>query len=477
METVTIPQEKNAEGAILGLCMSSFQELNKIMESATDMHFYDYDHRVVFNAIRTIYQSQGEVNTNSVGFFLHDKGSLQKLPGGHGFIQMLIQMANSIDTEYYMDILQQAYVKRQLLNIGMDVAKRAAAKMCDATHLLEETQSKLSEITTSKETKSFHIKEIAEGKHREDKTPILQVMEIERALMAQGKMVLPGLETGWTALDKAIGGLVDGHLVIVGARPGCGKSTFCLNMMRTLGIKNQSPVAFFSLEMNSEECFMKLLSMESTVCYSKLRDRNFSTTERDLFIEPSIHKVAGGHIYIEDQQNMPIDTLISRARRLKELYGIKAIFIDYLGYITTTLHKNNKVEQVSSICAQLKGLAKSLSVPVVCICQLSRAGAVEKRGPIMSDLRDSGQIEANADEIILLHRPEQEDSNSMPGKLEVILEKNRFGPRERFESAFDGKTGIISTMMTKSEIRKSVAHDAVKIKESTHFDRFMPCEP
>jgi replicative DNA helicase len=435
--------------------MQSFDHLNEIIPELDDAHFSTAENKITYNAIKSLYMQGLEVNLEMV---LHQLNQDKKRIDA-SYLIALYEESSYIDPTNEVITLQNKKILRSILNTSSEFVTKSCEPGATADSLLEDYQSKISQISKPKDLRSYSISDVLEGKATEEGKPVLDIIKLNQERKKKGQIVLPGMSTGWNGLDDLIGGLVKNHLIIVGANPGAGKSTFCINMIRFLAIQHSTPVAFFSLEMSAEAVAKKMLSMQSGVSFDSMEKGTLSEFDFYNYVVPAEKELQGKPFYIEDQQNMPLIALKARAARLKELYDIKAIFIDYLGYITTSAFKDNRVQAVSYIAAELKGMAKFLNVPVICISQLSRDSTKANREPNMADLRDSGQIEANADEIILLHRPDQDKQFDHPGEILIKVDKNRFGPKGRLKGAFDGPTGKITNVMTEQDLRREIAKE------------------
>lgn len=439
-----MPSAIFAEEQMIGGCFNHEDIVDLVINELDDSYFTQTQTKTLFAAIKKLRSEGATINDVLVCDYLK-KANLMAAAGGDKYLFGIILNSRGTDEHYYKKQLEQAAIKRRMIEVSLNTAEQVSGSTESAEVLLERFQTIVSKInSTSKKESILRIDDILLGKHREDGKSLLSLTQELMEKVQLGQSTLPGISTGWKALDDFIGGLLPGHLIIIGARPGVGKTTFCCNLCVNMAIDQNIPVGFFSLEMSHEEITKKFLSNISNVDHQKLARGELSSLEFSSFVAQAIAKMMQSpNIYVDSQPNLLIGELKLRAKRMKEVYGVKAIIIDYLGYISCKQYEGNKVEQVSFISKELKVIARELNIPVICICQLNRGPANEKRRPAQSDLRDSGQIEANADEIIMLHRPELDDKNNAPAVLELIIEKNRYGARGILKSTFNGATGKI----------------------------------
>lgn len=282
----------------------------------------------------------------------------------------------------------------------------------------------------------------------------LDHLQKRQELYRQGKEVFTGYKTGYLDIDAIFSGFNDGHLTLIGARTGVGKTTFMLNLALNQVFKNNIGVGIFTLEMPTISVAERLLLCHADLPWEKVRSGNLSGSEFQQLYQKT-NELQEKTIMIDDKGRTDLGLLYSRALHWKDKYGIKMLFIDYLGLIKPTGKFISKYEATTFISQELKIMAKDLKIPIICLAQINRnPEKKEDKLPQISDLRDSGSLEQDADEIFLLHSPSQVDKLSKPGVLQVFLKKNRFGPTGNVDMHVNGSTGRISNIMSMADAKK-----------------------
>ena len=418
------PQAVDLEEAVLGAMMIEADALSSVIDILKPDVFYKEAHKHIFEAIALLFQSGEPVDILTVTNKLKSTGYLEMVGGPYYITQLTSRITSSANIEFHSRIILEKYIQRELIRISTDTVRDAFEDTTDVFDLLDNAEKNL-----------FAIAEQNLRRNYSNMLDILKeaVKNIEAAIKSEGKVV--GVESGFTALDRITGGWQKSDLIIVASRPGMGKTSFILTMARNIAVDFNKAVAFFSLEMSSIQLVTRLLSSEALITSDKLRKGDVTKSEWEQ-LQSVIKKFESAKLFIDDTPALSIFELRAKARRLKQQYDIQIIFVDYLQLMTSTSeNRGNREQEISNISRSLKALAKELNVPVIALSQLSRA--VETRGgtkkPILSDLRESGAIEQDADMVIFIYRPEyykvdvDEDGNSTQGMAEIGIAKHRNG--------------------------------------------------
>jgi len=414
--------------AVIGAVLIDNAALSVITEFLTDEAFYKKAHRDIFRAMLNVSEKGEAIDVITLAEELKRLDTYQSIGGPAYLTRIMDSVHTAANAEYYARAVFDKYLLRRLITIAGDVATQALLGATDAREVLDEAERLIFEVSERGIRKTFEpigkiIKERFENLER----------------LYENKQPVSGLPTPYDELDSYTSGFQNSELVIVAGRPSMGKTSFALNVAEHLGIKEKIPVGIFSLEMSSEQLVMRLLCSEARIDSHRLRMGYIKSSE---FAELAI--VAGylseAPIYIDDSPGITMMELRAKARRLKSEVNVGAIFVDYLQLVSSTERYENRQQQISSISRGLKALAKELEIPVVVLSQLSRA--VESRGgdrrPMLSDLRESGAIEQDADTVLMLYRPEfyEGEESEHAGIAEVIIAKQRNGPTGTVKLAF-----------------------------------------
>ena len=419
------PCAPDIERAVLGALMLQRDLALDLHEFLKAEHFYDPNNQAVYQAITDLILRNQAVDLLTVRQQLTDMELLEQVGGAPYLASLTGMVASGVHAVEHAKIVIQKYLQRELIRLCAEVQASAYDGQADVDDLIEEAEQRV-----------FELHEFGAKKESESAELVLKrVMEnIEKAKeLDQG---LSGLPTGFDNLDEMTQGWQKGDLIIIAARPSMGKTAFVLTMARNMALKYKASIAFFSLEMPNEQLLMRLLVAESKldskmVRAGKLRDDEW------VRLSDAVNTLAGMRIRFDDTQALGIGELRSKARRLKTKYNIDLIIIDYLQLMTAPYNKQgNREQEVNKISNSLKALAKELDIPIVALAQMNRASEsrTEKfKRPILSDLRESGAIEQDADIVAFIHRPEYygiptyNDGTSTDGMAELIIRKNRNG--------------------------------------------------
>lgn len=432
------PQAIELEEAVLGALMLERDALTNVIEILKPDSFYKDANRMIFEAIVHLFNNSEPVDIKTVVHQLRKDGNLEIVGGAYYVSELTTKVNSAANIEYHARIIAEQSIKRQLIHISSIIQQDAYEDTKDVFDLLDKAQQSLFDVSESHIRKNFDqmsslmhqaIQEIEERKNQKDG--------------------LTGIPSGFTALDRNTSGWQRSDLIIIAARPGMGKTAFVVSALRNAAVDFKIPVAIFSLEMSSVQLVHRMVSGEAELESDKLRKGNLEAYEWQQLISKT-SRLSEAPIFIDDTPGLSILELRAKARRLVAQHGVSIIVIDYLQLMSGDQSKNsggNREQEIASISRALKGIAKELNVPVIALSQLSRA--VETRGgdkrPQLSDLRESGSIEQDADMVMFLYRPEYygitQDENGMPlqGVGQVIIAKNRHGKLEDVPLKFIGK--------------------------------------
>lgn len=434
------PQAIEIEEAVLGALMIEASALNAVVEILKPNVFYKDAHRYIMEAISDLFIRGEPVDLLTVTNELKARGTLEAAGGPFYITQLTSRIASSANIEFHSRIIIEKFIQRELIRISTDTVRDAFEDVTDVFELLDKAEQNL-----------FNIAEQNLRRQYSSTAEIVKdaIRNIEAAMKNRDKVV--GVETGFSELDRITGGWQKSDLIIVASRPGMGKTSFVLSMARNITVEFKKAVAFFSLEMSSVQLVTRLISSEALVYADKLRRGDINDYEWQK-VSSVINVFEQAKLFIDDTPALSVFELRAKARRLKLKHDIQAVFIDYLQLMTVGSDgdrmRGNREQEISNISRSLKALAKELNIPVIALSQLSRA--VETRGgskkPILSDLRESGAIEQDADLVIFIYRPEyykldtDEQGNSTQGIAEIDIAKHRNGAlgtvQLRFISSF-----------------------------------------
>lgn len=435
------PQARDLEEAVLGAMMIDKKGVDEVIDILTSETFYDKRHQVIFEAIYQLFTDSEPIDLLTVSAKLKSLGKLEIAGGDFYLIQLTQKISSSAHIEFHARIVLQKYIMRRLITISAEIAQEAYDETTDVFDLLDKAESKLYEVTQG------NIKRSSETAQS------LVIQAKKRIEEIANKEGLSGVATGFDKLDKVTSGWQPSDLIIIAARPGMGKTAFVLSMARNMAIDFNQPVAVFSLEMSSVQLITRLISSETGLSSEKLRTGKLEKHEWEQ-LSVKVKNLEKAPLYIDDTPSLSIFDLRAKARRLSSQHGIKMIIVDYLQLMTAGgggKGGGNREQEISTISRNLKALAKELNVPVIALSQLSRA--VETRGsskrPLLSDLRESGAIEQDADIVSFIYRPEYykidewDDDERSPteGQAEFIIAKHRNGGLENIRLKFIGSLG------------------------------------
>ena len=418
------PQATDLEEAVLGAIMLEKDALTAVIDILKADVFYIEQHQLIYGAITRLFARSEAIDILTVTNELKKSGELENAGGAYYVTQLTNRVASSANVEYHARIIIQKYIQRELIRISSEIIRESFDDTTDVFDLLDKAERNLFTVSDS------NLRRTSEDMP----TLIKQAVDEIEAAKNQGHQ-LRGVQSGFTQIDRITSGWQKSDLIILASRPGMGKTAFALSMARNIAVEFRKPVAVFSLEMSSLQLVTRLISAESGLSSEKLRKGDLQDYEWQQ-LNTRISKLIDAPIYIDDTPALSIFELRAKCRRLKSQHNIEMIFIDYLQLMTGQYDRQgNREQEISNISRSLKSLAKELNVPVLAMSQLSRA--VETRGgskkPLLSDLRESGAIEQDADLVVFIYRPEYygieeyEDQSPTAGFAEIIIAKHRNG--------------------------------------------------
>lgn len=434
------PQAIDLEKVVLGALMIDGKGVDEVIDLLTPDVFYQKAHQFIFDAIDKLFKSGSPVDLLTVSAQLRKDEKIEAAGGDHYLVQLSQLVSSTAHIEFHARIIQQKFIQRSLIKLSTEIIADSYEESTDVFDLLDKAESKLYEVTQGNIRKSTEtaMDLVKQAKQR-----------IEDIANRDG---LSGIPTGFTDLDRLTSGWQPSDLIIIAARPGMGKTAFTLSMARNVAVGSNIPVAFFSLEMSSVQLITRLISSETGLSSEKLRTGKLEPHEWEQ-LNVKVKDLERAPIFIDDTPSLSIFDLRAKCRRLASQHGIKLIMIDYLQLMTaqTGNKGGNREQEISTISRNLKALAKELSVPVIALSQLSRA--VETRGgskrPLLSDLRESGAIEQDADIVSFIYRPEyynleewdDDDQSPTANQAEFIVAKHRNGATDAIRLKFLGQFG------------------------------------
>jgi replicative DNA helicase len=419
------PQAPELEQAVLGAMMLERNAVNEAIDILSPESFYVDAHKRIFGAIQNLFRNDKPIDILTVTQELKQHAELDLVGGPFYISQLTNKVASSANVEYHARIISQKHILRELIRISSETMRDAYDDTTDVFELLDKNEQDLFAVTSGNLKRNYEpMSELIQG----------AIAQIESA-KSKGDGV-SGIPTGFTQLDKLTSGWQRSDMIIVAARPAMGKTAFVLSMARNIAVEHKKAVAVFSLEMSSTQLVTRLIASESGIGSEKLRKGDLNDHEFAV-LHQHIARLTNAPIFIDDTPGLNIFELRAKCRRLKSQHNVELIIIDYLQLMTAGAEGSkggNREQEISQISRSIKSIAKELDVPIIALSQLSRA--VETRGgdkkPMLSDLRESGAIEQDADLVCFLYRPEyykiyEDEHGSTLGVGEVIVAKHRNG--------------------------------------------------
>ena len=437
------PQAIDLEEAILGALMLEKSPLNDVIDIIHQPEiFYKEAHQKIYAAIQDLFSSSESIDILTVTQKLKSNGDLDSVGGAYYISQLTNRIASAAHAESHARIVVQKYILREMIRISGKVIQNAYDETTDVFNLLDEAESELFKVTEGNIRKDY-----------ESMASLLFKAQSEIEIAMQKEDGINGVGSGFKELDKITSGWQKSDMIVVAARPGMGKTAFVLSMARNVAVDYKHPVAIFSLEMSSIQLVNRLISGEAEIPAEDIRRGNFSKSEFEQFFERT-KSLSEAPIYIDDTPALSIFELRAKSRRLKQQHGVQLIIIDYLQLMSSGGKGGNREQEISNISRSIKEIAKELEIPIIALSQLSRS--VETRGgdkrPMLSDLRDSGAIEQDADIVGFIYRPEYYQLTEWPdgspcnNQGEIIIAKHRNGSLKDVRLKFIGKYAKFSDL-------------------------------
>lgn len=415
------PQAVDVEAAVLGAMMVNPDSVDAAIEILNEKCFYDIRHRYIFEAMSQLYTERSPIDMLTVVERLRVKGNLDEV-GGPAKIATLTQaVGTGANVEYYVRILQQKSIQRNLIEASYGILKSAFDETVTVDDLVHQaSESIYSAISGNEKNPYKHVGEVVN-------------LSMERIQAVQSTTGVTGVHSGFTELDKYTMGWQKGNLIVLGARPSVGKTAFALNLARNAAVEFGHGVAIFSLEMTNVELTDRLIASESGISADKLKGKIKMVPDEWVILEQSLKRLVKAPLYIDETPGITLTDFVAKARRLVREKGVEIIFVDYLQLMQSGKPQSggfSKVQEVTEISNTLKTTAKDLKIPIIALAQLnrnlmSRAGSNGK--PVLSDLKDSGSIEQDADMVLFIHRPGMIGMSEDLSEAEIIIAKNRSG--------------------------------------------------
>ena len=432
----TMPHDDVAEQSVLGGMLLSKDAIADVVESLRASDFYKPAHETIYEAILSLYGHGSPADAITVADELKKRGELTRV-GGAAYLHTLIaSVPTAANAQYYAEIVKEHAIMRRLIEAGTKIAQLGYANETEVDTLVDQAQAEIYAVT--------------DGNAKEDYLSFSEALEATmREIDANSNRPdgVYGVPTDFIELDELTGGLHGGQMIVIAARPGVGKSTLALDIARSAAIHHHMATVFFSLEMSRTELAMRVLSAEGKISMGRLKKGDLDT-EGWTNLATLQGRIDSAPLFIDDSPNMTLMEIRAKCRRLKQRNDLKLVVLDYLQLMSSGKKVESRQQEVSEFSRSLKLLAKELDVTVIALSQLNRGSEqrTDKR-PMVSDLRESGSIEQDADIVILLHREDMYNPESdRVGEADMIIAKHRGGPTRTIPLAFSGKYSRFNNM-------------------------------
>ena len=433
------PHDSEAEQAVLSSIFMDRDAVTVAMENLRGDDFYNIDYKLIFESAEELYHSGVPIDVITVKNKLEEKGIFDRVGGVQGLATIASAVGSSVNIKHYVKIVEEKSTLRRLIKMSSDISALSYKGSESVENIVEKAEKGIFDIMQNRHTDEFHhIREVA----------VSSFEKIEEVYINKGK--LTGVPTGFVDFDAKTAGLQKSDLILVAARPSMGKTAFVLNIAQNAAIRNNVPTAIFSLEMSREQLTNRMLCSEAMMDAQKLRTGDLTDSDWETLIS-AMGPLSDAPIYIDDTPGISPMDLRAKCRRKKKKKGLGLIIIDYLQLMSGNGRGDSRQQEISEISRSLKAVAREMEAPVIALSQLSRA--CEQRAdhrPMLSDLRESGAIEQDADVVAFLYRdeyyfPETEKKN----QAELIIAKQRNGPTGTVELAWLGQYTKFSNMLKK----------------------------
>lgn len=444
------PHSLEAEEAVLGAMLLDAQALPKVMEILNESNFYSLTNQKIYRAILTLFGENVTADLVTVTDSLKQNKMLEDIGGPEYLSNLVANVLTTANVEHHARVILDKAIKRSIIQTSMEMLKKSFEDSQAAAELVDYAQNSVFQIKeTGLRKEPVHIRSYI--------TKILETAEAMR-----GERMITGIETGYYKLDEMTSGFQKGDFVVIAGRPSMGKTAFVLNIAAYAAIENSVPVGIFSLEMSGEALVQRLLCSEARVSLRNLR-RGMLRNEDWVNLATGAGKLDKAPIYIDDSATLSIYELKAKARRLKAESDIGVLIVDYLQLLEgpQTFRSTSRTQEISEISRALKALAKELHIPLLVVSQLSRMPEQRKdRRPLLSDLRESGAIEQDADVVLFIYREEVYNRETdKKGIAEVLLAKQRNGPTGMLELGFQGDFTLFAPLTTREEMAMEEVED------------------
>ncbi|KFF31364.1 replicative DNA helicase [Bifidobacterium bombi] len=431
------PHDDDAEMAVLGGMLMSKDAIGEVSQTLDVSDFYQPKHQTVYDAIITLFSASQPVDAVLVANELLKNGDLEKVGGVDYLHSLVAAVPTAANATYYAEIVHQRAILRNVIAAGTKIAQLGySAEGSQAEDVVNLAQSEVYEMSA--------------GKVRQDYAAIGTVVQdtLEQMDKMQNGDMERGVPTGFRDIDKSTQGLQPGQMIVVAGRPAMGKSTLGVDFARSAALHHNMTAVIFSLEMSKMELAQRIISAETNIPLTALSHADEGITpDRWNTLNNFWTKMRDAPLYIDDSPNMSLMEIRAKCRRLKQTSDLKLVVIDYLQLMSSGRREESRQQEVSGFSRALKLLAKELEVPVVALSQLNRGPEMRNdRKPQLSDLRESGSIEQDADVVFLVHRPDAYDKEDRPGEADIIMAKHRNGPTDTFTLGFLGATSKFKDM-------------------------------
>lgn len=426
------PQAPEVEEAVIGSMMLDKDSVYLAMEALKEKSFYDPKLRLIFAAIQKLFKQRSAIDMMTVSEQLRTDGTLKEVGGAAKLAGLTSKVGSGANIEYYVKILQQKTIQRDLIEVGYNILKKAFNETYEVDKLIEESQT--------------DVYNAVQGNMRSGYVDIGDALNraLDRLQWVQKTDGLTGVPSGFPSLDAITRGWQDGNLIVIGARPGHGKSAIALNMAKAAAVDNNIPTAFFTLEMADIELADRLIGSESGLSSSKRKGKDKMEDYEWPLLETALKNVAKAPLYIDETPGLTITEFTSKIKRMVQEKGVRIAFVDYLQLMHASgNYGTNRALEIGDISRQLKETAKELHIPIIALAQLNRNLMTRINSsmgrPVLSDLKDSGSIEQDADMVLFIHRPAKLGLSEMGEEYaELIIEKNRAGEAAIIRLHFNG---------------------------------------
>lgn len=420
MDSRVPPQNIPAEQSVLGGLMLEQEAWDQVADILSEADFYKPSHRTIYTAVRELNRKGHPTDLVTVSNYLMQNGQLDSIGGPTYLAEMMDQTPSTVNIKNYAQIVREKSTLRKIITTSSEFVEKAFAQdFSDLDSFLNEVEGAI-----------FRIAEMSTNNDLMDASQLVKISleNLEKLYATKGDIT--GLASGFYDLDKLTAGFQPGELVIIAARPSMGKTAFSLNIALSAALREKKSVAYFSVEMGKEQVMMRLLASEAKISLSQLRSGNIEESAWPKLINAAA-KMSEAPLFIDDTSGISPFDIRAKARRLKARHGLDMIVVDYLQLMSLKQKVESREREVSEISKMLKGLARELRIPILALAQLNRGveGRSDRR-PMLSDLRESGSIEQDADVIMMLYREDyyDRDTPEIKGLAEVIIGKQRNGP-------------------------------------------------